>query len=195
MKSIKLLLLALFASVGIVGSEPLPNVGPFSPDNHYDIGTLNNAPADIYYKGKLIRGSGAYFSHARVSLTAAQIIAMEATPVQLIAAPGAGRVIAITKAQFRIVRTSTSFTGGGAVQIQYGSTAANGGTQALDSTIASTVITTADTHTVHAVRNGAVLTTDPSSGIDNTGIYITNASASFAAGTGTATVDIWYVVY
>lgn len=130
--------------------------------------------------------------HTQVSLTAAQIIAMYTTPVVLVAAPGAGKSIAVNKVIFKIVRTATAFTGGGAAIIQYDSTANGVGTQACDSTLASTVITGAAGTSV-SLRNGAIVS-DSTATIVNTGLYISNATAVFAAGTGTATVDVWYTV-
>lgn len=139
--------------------------------------------------------SGADYSvqHVTKALTAANIIAMYTTPVALIAAQGAGKSIVVTKLVFTITRTSTAFTGGGAAIVQYGSTANGGGTQALDSTLAATVITGAAGATVSA-RNGAVISDLAGATIQNAGLYISNATAVFAAGTGTAAVDVWYVI-
>lgn len=129
--------------------------------------------------------------HTQVSLTAAQIIAMYTTPVVLVAAPAAGKAIAVNKAIFTITRTATAFTGGGAAIIQYDSTANGAGTNACDSTLASTVIT-GSSGTSATLRNGAIIS--DSSAITAKGLYISNATAVFAAGTGTATVDVWYTV-
>ena len=144
--------------------------------------------------GFIASGSDYSVQHKTVALTAANMIAMYTTPVALIAAPGAGKSIAVTKMAFNITRTATAFTGGGAAIIQYGATANGGGTQALDSTLASTVITGAAGTTV-SLRNGAIISDLAAATIQNAGVYISNAAAVFAAGTGTATVDIWYIVY
>lgn len=129
--------------------------------------------------------------HVSIPLSAAQIIAMYTTPVQLIAAPGSGHFISVVKANFSITRTSTAFTGGGAAIIQYDSTANGAGTQACDSTLASTVIT-GSAGLSNSIRNGAIIS--DSAGLDNKGLYISNATAVFAAGTGTAVADVWYTV-
>lgn len=133
-------------------------------------------------------------NHKTVALTAANIIAMYTTPVALIAAPGAGKSIVVQKVAFTITRTSTAFTGGGAAIIQYAATANGAGTQALDSTLAATVITGSSGTTV-SFRNGAVVSDAASTVTQNVGLYISNATAVFAAGTGTATVDLWYYIY
>lgn len=131
--------------------------------------------------------------HVTKSLTAANLIAMYTTPVVLIAAQGAGKSIVVQKLVFTITRTSTAFTGGGAAIVQYAATANGVGTQALDSTLASTVIT-GSAGTSISFRNGAVVSDAASTVTQNVGLYISNATAVFAAGTGTASVDIYYYV-
>jgi hypothetical protein len=131
--------------------------------------------------------------HATISVTAAEIIAMYTTPKLLIAAQGAGKSIVVTRAAFTITRTSTAFTGGGVVILQYAATANGAGTQSCDSTIAATVVTGA-AGTAISVRNGAVISDSAAATTQNVGLYLSNATAVFAAGTGTATVDVWYVV-
>lgn len=160
---------------------------------------VQNPATDTAYKaaqdhGLIAAGTDYSVQHKTVALTAANLIAMYTTPVAILPAPGAGKSILVTKLGFTITRTSTAFTGGGAVIFQYGATANGGGTQALDSTMATTVITGAAGATVTA-RNGAVISDLAAATIQNAGLYISNATAVFAAGTGTATVDVWYVVY
>lgn len=143
---------------------------------------------DTTKKDAFLSGLGGV-KHTQVSLSAAQIIAMYTTPVVLVAAPGAGKAISIHKVIFTITRTSTAFTGGGAVIIQYAATANGGGTQSCDSTLASTVIT-GSAGVSQSFRNGAIIS--DSSAVTNAGLYISNATAVFAAGTGTAKVDIFW---
>lgn len=118
---------------------------------------------------------------AVVSLSAANLIAMYTTPVQLLAAPGAGKAIVVKRVYFVVTPTATQFTGGGAVSIKYASGAD------VTATIAAANVTGASAARV--IRNQvdcAVLA--------NTAIQITNATAAFAAGTGTAKAYIDYEV-
>lgn len=131
--------------------------------------------------------------HVQVTLSAAEIFTLYSVGKQLVAAQGAGKTIVVTKVVFTITRTSTAFTGGGAGIIQYDSTVHGGGTQACDSTIASTVIT-GSAATTETVRNGAVISDAASTLFQNKALYIGAATADFAAGTGTATVDVFYLV-
>lgn len=129
--------------------------------------------------------------HVQVPLSAAQINGMYAAPVKLIETQGAGHSIIISKAAFTITRSATAFANGGAAIVQYGSTTHGGGTQALDSTMAATVITGAAGATT-TIRNGAVISDSTAS--VNAALYISNATAAFDTGTGTAVIDLWYYV-
>lgn len=129
--------------------------------------------------------------HVTIPLTSANLIGMYAAPVKLLDPQTGTKAIIVTKAVLTMTRTATAFTGGGAVIVQYGSTVNGGGTQSLDSTIAATVVTGSAGTTV-TVRNGAVISDLAGASIRNAGLYISNATAAFATGTGTATLDLWY---
>jgi len=129
-------------------------------------------------------------STARVALTAAQLQAMNGAPVQILPAPGAGKTIVPQSVAFLMTRTATAYTGGGAIQLQYHTTTTS---VAHTGTIPATVLTTA------GAGKSTTLLGDPSgaSGTPlpvNEGIDITNATAAFATGTGTAVVLISYAI-
>lgn len=124
-----------------------------------------------------------------VALTAANLIAMYATPVVIVpAVPGFN--IIVDSVDFDITRTSTAFTGGGVVAVQYNSTA-NGAGTATTATIAATVVTGAAGRTITA-RIPVVLSDVATASITGIGLYISNATAAFAAGTGTASCTVKY---
>jgi hypothetical protein len=127
---------------------------------------------------------------AIVPLSAAQIIAMGTTPVLILAAPGAGKVIVVDEILVQVKRTATAFTGGGAISFTYHTTTTSvvhGGS------IPASVVTTGGAGSAQSGlwaqsgTNGLIMPA-------NEGIDITNATAAFAAGTGTAQVWIWYSV-
>ena len=124
-----------------------------------------------------------------VALTAAQIIAMSATPVLLIPAPGVGFANVINSILWNITYGSVQFTGGGNIAAQYGNTALGAGPAA------STVIAGA---TLDAVAANTILTQAPSvintaeTNMDNKAIYLSNTTAPFAAGNSTAILTIIY---
>lgn len=125
--------------------------------------------------------------HSTVAITSANILAMYAAPVALIAAPGAGKNIVVHKVMMTMVTTATVYANGGVVVFQIAATA-NGGGTATTATIAAAV--------VNAVAGTSYTTVIPVSytGTANTGLYISNQTAAFITGTGTATVDIWYSI-
>lgn len=120
-----------------------------------------------------------------VSLTAAQLIAMGTTPVSLIAAPGANKIIIVDEILFEMTRTGTAFTGGGAVEFRY--TDASGAKVSAD--IAATVITTGGAGVEYNRVGGVVSSLTP---VVNAAIVIRSATAAFAAGTGTGRVFLTY---
>lgn len=123
-----------------------------------------------------------------VSLTAANILAMNGTPVTIIAAPGAGKAIIVNQILFEMTTTSTQFANGGTVNFQYHGTSTN----VHSSTIPASVVTATagTTNTLLAQNTAANGITVPA----NTAVEITNGTAPFITGTGTAKVQIWYSV-
>lgn len=118
---------------------------------------------------------------ASVDLSAAQIIAMNATPVTIIPAPGAGSVVVVDNITFKMTRTSTAFTSGGNVVFEYGTSGTD-----VTAVIASTVVTGAAGVVYQNVRG-----VEASTAVDaNQLIQVTNLTGAFASGTGTATIFI-----
>jgi hypothetical protein len=183
----KLLILNLFLTSLVLGQG---GSGP-NGERYYDFRTSYvDFGTFAIDSGAATGQAGTLLSHVTIPLTAAQINGMYAAPVLLIAAPAAGHEILVAKASFKIVRSATAFANGGAAIIQYGSTTHGGGTQACDSTLASTVIT-GSAGTTHTWRSGLTNLSD-NSALDATGLYISNATGAFDTGTGTAVVDVWY---
>jgi hypothetical protein len=120
------------------------------------------------------------------SVTAAELIAMYAggTPAngkELLPAPGTGKVILVHDVIFNYTG-GTAFTGGGAIGAYMGAVLQTG-------TLAAATL----------VANGAVSSINrliAASGAvaENTKVTLSNASAAFAAGTGTAEVTITFSI-
>ena len=125
--------------------------------------------------------------YAVAPLTAQNILNMYGAPVTLIAAPGANMAIVVHDIMFEMKRSATAFANGGAVSIEY----ATG--DDVVATIASTVITGAAGTTL-STRVMANLSDIALASIENDALNITNATAAFITGTGTADVHIWYSV-
>ena len=121
----------------------------------------------------------------QVVLSAADIIAMNATPVNIKAAPsvsgltGSNLIWLPTKATLQVVGT-TAFTGGGVISIVYA------GTAVTTLTTASATILTAGANSLTLLQENDT-TTALTTGY-GLALNITNASAAFAAGTGTTMI-------
>ena len=126
-----------------------------------------------------------------ISLTAAQIIAMYTTPV-LVLTGVTGKAIYVDSVSFDLTGTATQFTGGGVVNVQYDDTA-NGAGTTCHADIAASVVTGA-TALVKTNRIGKDLSAIATASIDGVSLYISNKTAVFAAGTGTAEVTVRYHV-
>lgn len=140
-------------------------------------------------RGTLLVGAVGYSAgvvdqRAMVPLTAAQIIAMNGGAVTILAAPGAGKVLIVTQILFAFT-AGTQFTNGGVVTFQY---ASGGAVVHVSSIPAATITSAASSNTLLAPNTAANGIVAPA----NTAITITNATAAFATGTGTAKVFVAY---
>jgi len=124
-----------------------------------------------------------------IDLTAAEIIALYTTSIEVVPAI-AGKSIILDSVVLDLTGTATQFTGGGVVNLQYDDTV-NGAGLKVHADIAASVITgaTARTQTLRIPLN---LTSIATAAITGLGLYIGAQTAVFAAGTGTAKVIVNY---
>lgn len=123
----------------------------------------------------------------QVSLSSAQILALSATPVTLVPAQGANKIIIVDEILFRMSRTATAYASGGALEFRY----TNGSGAKVAADIAATVVTTGGAGVEYNNVGGVVTSLTP---VANAAIVITNATGAFTTGTGTAKVFIKYRV-
>jgi hypothetical protein len=127
---------------------------------------------------------------AQVALTAAQFNGMYATPVLLVAAPGANSMIVVESIELVMTYVSANYAAGGVVAAQYDSTANGAGV------IASTTEAAADffaaASTVFKMKGGLVLS--PFTTCANKGLYLSNITQAFTTGDSTWIVKVFYHV-
>lgn len=128
---------------------------------------------------------------ATVALTAAQIKALYDTPVQLIAAPGAGKLVVIDKIVWDIAYGTTQYTAGGAIAAQYGNSAHGVGDAASSSIAAATLNAVAANEVLSASSTQIV---SVKTNCINAAVYLSNATADFATGDSTATLYVYYKI-
>jgi hypothetical protein len=156
---------------------------------NYEEVTLGNG---LDFASTALELKPSYLNVVEVSLTAAQFNGMYATPVQVIAAPGANKAIIINHAVLNMTFVSAQYAAGGAVGLQYGSSAHLAGA-AASATEAATDFTGAAASTLF--RFGGGLSTGAAvSSAANAAVYISNATAAFTTGDSTFKLWLWYEV-
>lgn len=125
------------------------------------------------------------------SVNAAGFNGAYATPVVLVAAPGAGNIIVVEQCMVVCDYGGAQFAAGGVTNLQYDSTI-NGGGTAASATIAAATINAwaADS----AIVVAGACPTAAASTIVNKGIYISNQSGAFTTGTSVLDFHVWYRV-
>jgi hypothetical protein len=119
-----------------------------------------------------------------VSLSSADILALNATPKELIPAPGANRIILLESILLEIVRTSTAYANGGVLEIRY----ENASGALVSATFPANFVTGgAGTAYAHNIGLATILT--PAA---NKALVMDNATAAFITGTGTMRAFIKY---
>jgi hypothetical protein len=126
--------------------------------------------------------------YVAVPLTAANIIAMYAAPVSVLAAPAAGSAHIVESASLIMTYGTTQFTGGGNIGLQYGNTANLAGTAATAVMPSSSITGAASAATT---VQGA-LAAAPLANMNAAALFISNATAAFATGDSTFVLELWY---
>jgi len=159
--------------------------------------TNSNSYTSIPYGGTITStafsnsSSTGVSQYAGGSLTLAQMTSLYSVGVQLLAAPGAGLAYLIDKFELNLVYGSAAYTGGGVLAPQYGSTVHAGGTTATSSTVAAATLTGLAANELVGLTGLTASTA--SSLMINEPLWLVNATADFATGTGgSATWAMWY---
>jgi hypothetical protein len=137
----------------------------------------------------------------QVTLSQSQIQNMFSTPVQVAAAPGGGLAIFVQTCTVNYVAGTAAFSVGGVIVVQYGNTASGGGVTATNgANVAGAGLLNAGTTNKYVVaigvNNAAGSVGVASSGVINTGIFISNQTAAFNnSGSGaTLVVTLEYLI-
>lgn len=151
--------------------------------------TIDNTGATTIGAGKVLSAnlSNLVAKYAKVTITSQNILDMNGAPVTVIASPGAGKSILVHDLVFTMTRTGTAYANGGAVSFEYAAG------QDVVATIAATVVTGAAGTTTSRripVDYSDVAVADTQDDV----LRVTNATAPFITGTGTAIVEILYSI-
>lgn len=162
--------------------------------------TIPNVGVPIWQYIKALCNRGGNESNAQliigqqpyqVLLSAADLIGMNATPLPVVALPQvfsqplANTVILPYAATLAVTAGSANFTGGGAISLVY-----HGGSVSPVVTIPATALTSGTSGVT--VVNHATSVATAFAPVQGVGLDLTNATAAFAAGNGTAILTVWY---
>ncbi len=129
-------------------------------------------------------GGGASVQSTVVPLTSANILALNTTPLSLVASPGSGKATKVLNIGLKMTTTATQYANGGALEFRY----TNGSGTKVSADIAAAVITTTAGTSYTAVMGiEASLTL-----VTAAAIVVNAASADFITGTGTGVFFIQY---
>lgn len=151
--------------------------------------TLGNG---LQFTGAVLNVPANFLNYAEVNMTAAQWNGMYATPVQMIAAPGANKMVLIDVFAINLLFGTTQFASGGAVGLQYGNTAHLAGAPA-SATEAAADFNAAAASTMFRI-GGGLSTGAALSAAANAAVYISNATGAFTTGDSTFKVQLWYKI-
>lgn len=127
---------------------------------------------------------------AQVRLTAAQVLGMYATPVNIIPSPGTGKLILLGRITGTVLYGTAQYAAGGALGLEWGNVTHAAGPAASTTLAAATL-------NGYTASNTFELTPDNTDALANTiglGVYLSNATGAFTTGDSTLLLNVNYQV-
>lgn len=129
-------------------------------------------------------------SRAYGTISSAQMLAgLYGTPVQVIPAPGANKMIVGINASLALVYNSVQYASGGAIRFQYDSTVHAGGTNLFATTVAASDINGSASGSQLLIGVAQAWNANT---FANKGVYLSCATGEFTTGDSTLKYDILY---
>ena len=188
-----------FAAIGTIGTSNIDNLAVTTAKLAADAVTNAKLADDAVETANILDANVTsakvdplLIQHAQVDVDLATFIGSYTASALLVAAPGANKKLIVHRVVLWIDYGGTVLANGGAMHVQYDSTANGAGTKATGTLAAATLIAaTADT----TFGFTPVDTTLVDSTTLNKGLYLAAATADFTGGTSSAyKVDVWYSV-
>ena len=136
----------------------------------------------------------AVLQYITVAITAAQFNGMYAAPKQLIAAPGANKLIVLERAALAMTFVAAAYAAGGVVAIQYDNTVHGAGVYASNSEAAADFFAAASSTFVFNGIAGDTVGVLPFTTTVNKGLFLSNLTQAFTTGDSTWVAHLWYKV-
>lgn len=123
------------------------------------------------------------------AVSSAQILGMSATPVLLVAAPGAGLAHLIENVFYDFTWVAAQYVNGGAVAPEYGNAPLLAGVQAAE---AIGGVAFAGLAADSLLKKLGVVSSGALTSVENQGLYLSNDTAPFITGDSTMSVIVYY---
>ncbi len=184
---------------GTVTTASFAPIGAIATANIVDLAVTTAKINDLAVTtGKLANGAvtsakvdPTLLQYISVPMTVTQWNAMYATPYELIAAPGANKLIVVSQIQILMTYGSAALAAGGVVAAQWDATANGAGVIASTTLSAATFFATAST----GWNMNAGVVAETFSTCVNKSLCLSNVTQAFTTGTGSAfVVKVWYRV-
>lgn len=133
-------------------------------------------------------GGGAVLSTAKISLTSAQLLALNTSPVEIIAAPGTGKYIAVIQSVYNSLAGATPYAyadGSNGNGLFYGGADGAGG----DGTDNQVFANASSAINVGTGGLGSALTN-----VENLPLLLTDPAGNMTAGDGTGSITVLYSI-
>lgn len=127
--------------------------------------------------------------YATVTITNAELLALNTTPIALVAAPGAGKVLELTSIALQYDYASAAFTIGSATNLQVKYTDGSGAAASATASVTGFLDQSADEYRVLPQNSSSI---EP---VANAALVLTLAGANVSAGGGSLVVKVAYRVH
>lgn len=145
-------------------------------------------PANSIGASKLALNALQYGS---ITISSSQFQNMYTTPVQVLASPGVGFVNVFQQFLLLMNYGTTTYTGGGNINLQYGN-ASFGAGPGVATPIVPTSSNVLSTQSTIVNSSGATATATILASAANTAVYISNQTGAFTTGNSTFKLYFWY---
>jgi hypothetical protein len=174
----------------LIGATATPFVSGNFPQNSGTAGLMIDSGLSVSSVSSVVTNVGNWTLVA-FTLNQAAVQGSYATPTQLVATPGANKVLVPIWATVYTNFQTAAFANGGVGIVQYGNTAHGAGTNALAATIPAAEITAAASQIYNLAGNSANALT----AVTNLGLFWSNQTGAFTAGNAASTVVITILYY
>lgn len=176
---------SVFAATGVVGTANIDDLA-VTTAKLADLAVTTAKLADAAVTSDKLAAD--VLQYVAVPISAAEFNGMYASPVELVAAPGADTLLVLDRVVLAMTYDSAAYDAGGVAAVQYDDTANGGGVIASTTLAAAAFQDTAST--VYSFNAGVV--EYPFATCVNQGLFLSNITGAFTTGDSDMVAHVWY---